>query len=216
MMKPALVGHWLSANPTDEDVMVIDPDVIPTGQPLPEAQTGVLLGTDTDWYTGPEWLKSKEAWNLLCEHLDVDPLMAETYKGIGAQYIFRGITGEFWLEVAEKSIDAYDLLKKHPIDAQPWCAEMYVTHILAAKYGYRPTTSPQMEMVWANGPLSGWETTAFFHDAGQQVDNGRDFRKAAYQLSPFKKSIRVVPDSASAKYVQLINETETKFPDIIW
>lgn len=216
MMKPALVGHWLKANQPDEAVLVIDPDVIPTGKPLPTGQPGVIFGTDTDSYTGPEWLKSKEAWLLLCHHLGVHPEDAQRYPGIGAQYIFQDIPGDWWLEVAKQSVKVYELLKKHPIDAQPWCAEMYATHILAIKDGYRPTQSDQMSMFWADGPMSGWDEAAFFHDAGQHEPNGRDFHKGSYQVSPFKKKIEVHPDSASSWYVELIKDTEKKFPDIIW
>ena len=216
MMKPALVGHWLTANQTDEDVLVIDPDVIPTGRQLPVGRRNVILGTDTDWYTGPAWLQSKRALEPICEYLEVDPDDASAYLGIGAQYIFKGIPGEFWLEVAEKSVAVYEILTKHPIDAQAWCAEMYVTHILAVKYGYQPTPSSNMSMMWANGSVQDWDTTAFFHDAGQPIDNHRDFHKGTYQLSPFRKTIRVAQESASSRYVELIKETEVKFPNIIW
>lgn len=216
MMKPALVGHWLNANPTDEAVMVIDPDVIPTGQPLPTGQSGVILGTDTDHYTGPEWLKSKGVWELLCGMLGADPVDVARYPGIGAQYIFRDIPGEWWLEVAERSVSVYETLRKHPVDAQPWCAEMYVTHILAARDGYRPTASDRMQMFWADGKLSDWDEMAFFHDAGQTKSNGRDFCKKLYQMSPFNQTIAVHQDSASSWYVDLIKETEQNYPDLVW
>lgn len=215
-MKPGLVGQYLKANPTNERLMVIDPDVIPTGRPLPKGKSEVIFGTDTDWYTGPDWLKSKGVWDLLCKVLDTDPEMAASFKGIGAQYIFQNVPGEFWLEVSEKSTLAFDLLRNHPVDAQPWCAEMYVTHILAAKHGYKPTVRDEMSMVWANGPIEDWGRNGFYHNAGVTKPSKDHFYKGAYQFSPFDKDIKVSEDSASKGYVDFIEDTKELFPELIW
>ena len=215
-MKPALVGHYLKAHGATEPVLIIDPDVIPTGRALPEPVPNTLLGTDTDSYTGAKWLDTKKALQILCQMLDLPPKMALESVGIGAQYISQGIPGDWWLQVAENSVVAYELLKRLPDDAQPWCSEMYITHLMAIRDGYNPTAHPEMQMTWANGPMSGWDDTAFFHDAGVTESNGRDFHKTSYQTSPFKKTIKVHPESASSWYAELIRETAEKFPDIIW
>ena len=213
-MKPWLVGKWLTDTEWDGDVQVFDPDVIPTGLPLPSAESEVLFGTCTDWYTGPEWLDSKGVLTLLCDLLGVDIDLARQFPGIGAQYIFKDIPGYWWEIVAKESIKAYHLLKTHPVDAQPWCAEMYVTHLLALRDWYKPVAHPQMDMIWANNPVSGWNSAGYFHDAGVLKPQNGSFHKNSYQSWP-RRIPEVASDQAAYRYVELIKETEAKWPKLI-
>jgi len=216
-MKPWLVGKYLSAHPelVDEQLLIVDPDALPL-RPWPVTPPWVLLGTDTDGYTGPAWLDSKGALEPLCELLYVDPDAVRGTRGIGAQYVTRGIPGWWWEQVARDSIRAFRLLKAHPVDAQPWCAEMYVTHLAAVRAGYQPTASEAMSMVWANGPVSEWQSEGFFHDAGQQQDDGRHFCKLVHQSSPWHADLQVDPGSSSAPYVDLIRRTAAEHPGLVW
>ena len=213
-MKPWLVGKWLTASGWDGPVTVIDPDVIPTGQPLPGPVPGVLLGTDTDSYTGPAWLDSKGALEPLCDLVGVRVEEARAYPGIGAQYVTQGIPGEWWELVAELSTRAYHLLRALPADAQPWCAEMYVTQLAAIRDGYTPTIAPSMGMVWADGPASGWETAGYFHDAGVVTPRAGIFCKVTHQSWP-RDVPTVREDTAGARYVDLIRETEQAWPELV-
>ena len=213
-MKPWLVGKYLAANPDAGPVTIIDPDVIPTGQPLPEPREGVLIGTDTDSYTGPAWLDSKGVLEPLCDIVGVDPDRVRQATGIGAQYVTHGIPGAWWEQVAETSARAYRLLKAHPVDAQPWCAEMYVTHLAAVRDGYTPTPDERMAMVWADGPATGWETCGFFHDAGVTEPRPGVFHKGAWQGSPFGRDVPAVAGNAGARYVDHIRATERDWPHL--
>ena len=213
-MKPWLVGKWLTASGWDGPVTVIDPDVIPTGRPIPDPLPGVLLGTDTDGYAGPAWLDSKGALEPLCALVGVSADEARVHLGIGAQYVTQSIPGEWWESVAELSIQAYRLLKSLPVDAQPWCAEMYVTQLCAIRDGYRPTIAPDMGMVWADGPASGWDTAAFFHDAGVTKPRDGVFCKSSHQSWPRNIS-HVDSVTAAYRYVELIRETELAWPDLV-
>lgn len=214
-MKPWLVGKYLSAEPTDEPVLVIDPDVIPTGRPLPAPIEGMLIGTDTDSYTGPAWLDSKGALEPLCELVDVPVDLVRGQRGIGAQYLAQGIPGQWWERVARLSVQAYHLLRRLKEDAQPWCAEMYVTHLLAIRSGYAPVVDKRMSMVWADGPVSEWDSSGFFHDAGVTEWRPGVFHKGTWQTSPFGRAIpAVAEDTAAHRYVQLIRETEERWPEL--
>lgn len=213
-MKPWLVGKWLTASGYEGPVQVLDPDVIPTGQPVPDPVPGVLLGTDTDNYTGPRWLDSKGALEPLCAMVGVDVDEARSSRGMGAQYITQGIPGRWWESVAELSTRAYRMLQKHPVDAQPWCAEMYVTHLSAVRDGYRPTSSPDMGMVWADGPASGWATETYFHDAGVTEPRPGAFHKGSHQSWP-REIPTVDPGQAAHHYVDLIRETEKEWPELV-
>ena len=223
-MKAGLVGQYLAAHPqaVDEPHLIIDPDVIPTGRGLPSGQRGTLLGTDTDSYTGVDYLRSKGALDALCDLVGVSVEEVERWvPAIGSQYLTWGIPGEWWSEVERLSVPAYHLLLNLNVPVgqtpvQAWCAEMYVTHLMAVRDGYRPTASTDLSMVWAGDDVTGWDSSAFFHNAGVVEPNGRDFAKTEHQSSPWKSDIEVSEESASARYVELIHDTAKKFPHLVW
>ena len=212
--KPWLVGKWLAASGWAGPVQVLDPDVIPTGQPLPDAVPGVLLGTDTDTYTGPAWLDSKGALEPLCALVGVDVDEARERPGIGAQYLFQGIPGAWWEQVGAVSCQAFQLLRGLPADAQPWCAEMYVTQLCAVRDGLAPAADPAMSMLWADGPVDGWERCGYFHDAGVQAARPGAFWKSGYQTWP-RQIPPVDVGCAASRYVELIRQTERHWPGLV-
>ncbi len=222
-MKPGLVGRYLTEHPESvaESLLIIDPDALPL-RPWPDAIPGVLLGTDTDSYTGPGYLKSKGAWEPLCSLVGVHPDVAATLPGMGAQYVATGLSGAWWTGVAEQSVAAYRLMQGIPAPAgdpypvQAWCAEMYVTQLAAIRDGIEPRIAPEMGMVWANGSASAWESEGFFHDAGQQEPHPQHFCKITHQSSPFHADLEVDPASSSAPYVDLIRRTTQAHPDLVW
>lgn len=214
-MKPWLVGKYLTEHPEDGSVLIIDPDVIPTGRPLPALGSARFLGTDTDDYSGPAWLDTKGALEPLCDLVGVDADQVRAYRGIGAQYLTAGIPGPWWEEVAQLSILAHRLLSAHPVDAQPWCAEMYVTHLAAVRDGYAPTPHEDMAMVWADGPATGWTTHGFFHDAGVTSPRPGIFCKSTWQRSPFGRPVDVRADTAGYRYLELIRATEAEWPHLV-
>lgn len=213
-MKPWLIGKWLERNPgyVDDDILVIDPDVILIKPFDLEIKPNVLHGTDTDSYTGPDYLKSKAAWEAACRCVGVDPIKAAAYKGIGAQYAFTGINGNWWTETAKLSIQCYHDLRrtKSPDghDVQAWCAEMYTTQLAAIRDGIEPRLEPSMSMVWARDKADGLDSAMFFHDAGVPKEEPGVFCKGSYQTGPWNKTINVDKSSASYRYVELIKDTE--------
>lgn len=217
-MKPALVGAWLTAHPEHEatQLTIIDPDCIPTRAPAGDVTATRWVGTDTDSYSGPGYLRSKPGvWEMLCDLVGVDPDRADR-PGVGAQVTATGQPGEFWTTVAEKSVAAYHAMQASGTDVQAWCAEMYVTALECARRGIDLDPDPAYAMTWANGPASGWHDSGFHHSAGVTADNGRDFCKISHQVSPWGKPLTVHPDSASARYVDLIRAVEEQHPDLIW
>lgn len=224
-MKPWLLARFLEAVPDAQPFYYLDPDCIFTHRP--EVDPPGWHGSDTDWYTGPGYIRSKGEglWVDLCRMVNVDPQVAAGYPGIGAQYVIDGTTPRFWDEVARLSTRAYRFMREtagmyhppghdHPVQA--WCAEMYVTQLLAIREGFEPVPDPAMSFLWANGPASEWDQHMFFHDAGVEKENGRDFCKISHQRSPWGKDLPVHPDSASARYVDLIRSVEERYPELTW
>lgn len=224
-MKAWLLARYLEARPDAQPFYYLDPDCIFTK--APEEHPAPWHGSDTDWYTGPGYIKSKGEglWLDLCSLVGVDQERAATYRGIGAQYVIAGTTPRFWDDVARLSLEAYRHMvttakKYHPATeqypVQAWCAEMYVTQLLAIREGLEPPADEAMSFLWANGPASEWDQHMFFHDAGVEKENGRDFCKISHQQSPWGKALEVHPESASARYVDHIRATEEQHPDLIW
>lgn len=226
-MKPGLIGQWLTANPdqTEKPLLLLDPDALP----LPTLQTAlqdgglqptrsVWYGTDTDSYTGPAYLKSKgeDLWTALCDLAGVDPDTAAQALGRGSQWLFTGMPGQTWEEIAELSEDAHRILDAHPSDVQVWCAEMYVTQLVLARDGITAESAPAMRMVWANGPVDDWNHAGFFHNAGiTKPDTGHFFKGRFRDRAPFySQDLRVNEGSASAEYVHRIRAAETLWPQL--
>lgn len=217
-MKPWLIGKWLSANPEKvfDNYIVIDPDVIPITTNFPIPPYGEVYGTDTDSYTGPGYLKSKDVFKGLCDIVGVDSSYAEQFPGIGAQLSWRGLSGQWWEEVAQFSITAHRYMVEHPSDIQAWCSEMYITQLCLIRDGWVPRAIPDMDMVWANGSIEKWNSAGFFHDAGVTEANPNHFCKLQFNPeSPFGKEIAVSETSASRRYIDYIRKTEKRFEDII-
>lgn len=215
--KPQLVGKYLEKTKYSGPYLIMDPDCIKTGQPLPECKENTILGTDTDSYTGPRYLKKKDAWSLLCSYFKIDSDDVFWYQGIGAQYI-TDLPYDFWNDVGTESIKVYHLLKDLPspdgVPVQAWCAEMYTTQMVAIREGVVPEISPQMRMVWADDSVDRWKTDGFFHNAGVPDPKRGSFCKIQHQSWP--KNIPWVDETkAASTYVKLIEQTKKTWPKLV-
>lgn len=229
-MKPMLMG-MAAVEASDvlpkERYLYLDPDVVLT-RPLDELPSGWHC-SDTDSYTGPGYLKSKggNLWEWLCDLCNVGPSHAELYRGVGAQYVCWGDEAPaMWFQIAQRSVEAWKHMAKnarsfwpegdeHPVQA--WCAEMYITQLTAIQHLEQPYADPNMGFIWAGGHVDEWDDPKmmFFHDAGVPDPNGRDFCKGKHQRSPFGRRIEVSRESASLPYVEMIKDTEARWPQLI-
>lgn len=204
-----LVGKWLDRWPEahGDAHLILDHDAIPTEHfEMPRVTEVEWAATDTDSYTGTEYLKSKQAWAPLCDALAVDQT---PIRGVGAQVVFTGVDGAFWDTVARESIRLFHILDDLPTPegeeypVQAWCSEMYVTPLIAGLRGIEMRADPSMSMIWAED----WESAGFFHNAGVMEENGRDFCKLSYQSSDPVRDLKrqiVSPESASWRFVDMI------------
>ena len=221
-MKPGLIGRWLTEGAEQDrgDLLILDPDALPlhpaSPRPFKRARRDRWRGTDTDAYTGPAYLKTKNCWELLCEICHVDPDEAARFPGIGAQYLVTAEAGSgtFWTEVAELSVEAYRaLLRSTPPEGetpvQAWCAEMYVAQLLMIREGRNPSPDPAMRMVWASDHADLLPGAGFFHNAGVVEAGTGHWWKGAYQtVPPWEHSLvqEVDPGSASTYFLQILDE----------
>lgn len=232
-MKPWLMGKFYEQFPEEASsaYMYLDPDCVFT-RPM---DFGTLeaddrwYGSDTRSYTGAGYIREKgeQLFVDLCDISGVSPedVLAHDANTLGAQYVVKNAGPDFWFNVERTSVIAYNHMLRtadqyhpdgHEYSIQAWCAEMYMQQFETIRAGFTPVATDLMSFCWANAPASAWDTHAYFHDAGQPTENGRDFCKITWQSSPFRKEITVSPDSASSRYVELIRRTEAMFPSLIW
>lgn len=224
--KPALVGKYFQRRPDEvhNQHLILDPDALPTmAFSMPTASDTCWWGSDTDHYTGSRYLREKGALAPLIKRLGMDDILSpdEEWVGVGAQYVVTGHDERFWQEVADRSLDAWRWMTnegprlsyegEYPVQA--WCAEMYVTQLLAMKHVISLQVSPSMEMAWANEHSDGWRTKGIFHDAGVTSPHPGDFCKLSYQQAPFHREIPPVShEKAAHRYVEWIRRTEEGIP----
>lgn len=230
--KPWLMGKYFEQFPEEKGVFnYLDPDVVFT-KPMdfdPFINDDKWYGSSTKGYTGTTYIKSKADQLLvdLCDiaGVSVEDVEAHNHNSIGAQYFIKNCTADFWFEIAAKSTIGYKHMQattttykkpEDPYPVQAWASEMYFTQYAMIRHGIEPVASDLMQFSGANHHISDWEKKPYFHNAMVPKENGRDFCKITYQTSPFRKEINVSPDSISAKYVELIKETEIEFADLIW
>lgn len=224
-MKPGLIGKWLTTEPAfvDRPVLLLDPDALPLPQFARAAETfhptaTRWFGTDTDHYTGPTYLKAKgeDLWVRLCALVGVNPEMAATIPGCGAQWVFTGQHGALWSEIAALSEKAYLMLVGHRSDVQTWCAEMYITQLVLAREGIESERCESMQMVWAGDHRDGWTKAGFYHNAGVVEPGTGHFHKGSWaDKAPFyDPHDYVASDSASFRYVDAIRHAEKTFPNL--
>lgn len=233
-MKPWLLGKFFEQFPGEASSVYnyLDPDCVLT-KPMDFAplltDDKIWYGSDTRSYTGAQYIREKgeQLFLDLCAIADVSPelVLEHDENTLGAQYVIKDAGADFWFDVERTSVAAYRHMVEtaelyhpegHEYPIQAWCAEMYMQQFLTVREGFTPVATEAMNFCWANAPVDAWDTHAYFHDAGQPTENGRDFCKITWQSSPFRKEISVSPESASYKYVQLIRRTEAMFPDLIW
>lgn len=233
-MKPWLLAQFFEQFPEQSSKVFnyLDPDVMFT-RPMDftpfELHDGRWHGSDTRSYTGAQYIRQKgeQLFVELCEIAEVSPelVLEHDHNSIGAQYFIKDAGAEFWRNVERKSVTAYkhmietaDTYKPegHEFPIQAWCAEMYMQQFETIRAGFTPVADDRLQFHWANHDAAAWEERAYHHNAGVVAENGRDFCKITWQSSPFRKEITVSPESASARYVELIRRTEQMFPDLIW
>lgn len=143
----------------------------------------------------------------------------------GAQYLLKNVSSEFWDRVLSSSIVIKYYL--HTINQkymkgstaqdkenngfQSWCADMWAVLFNLWKDGHHTQTPSELNFSWATDPISKWDTTYVFHNAGIAADsfNKRDLDYCNNIHTFFSKPIpNVNPTICSFNYRNEIIETK--------
>lgn len=189
------------------------------------------LGSETKGYIGYEYIKSKgeKVLSEMCRIMQTDPLLVwHNDKGvIGAQYLMKGLTSEFWTRVERDSeflfvkISALnDEIKANhatPADYNPlqiWCADMWALLWGAWRKGIITEVDRDFDFSWATtttkslASKEAFEACNIMHNAGVTADDKDLFFKGAYINSlPYNLDLKI-REGASAEYYKVIQEVE--------
>ena len=229
-------SHFL-ANPwlEQQDIFHVDSDIVFT-KPIDFTQ----LQKDSHWYTsdtvsyiGYEYILSKgrPVLDKMLSIADVsETLIKSNQKNSGgAQYYFKNVKTEYWLEVVDLSHKFYkeitklnnQLVKQHEgkikiegvnmnrpyTPLQIWTAEMWAILWVAWKNGIQTRVAPELDFSWATDPISKWKEVSIFHNAGVVDANSGMFYKGDYiSKSPKDSNLKLDETKASYRYYNLLKE----------
>ena len=250
-LKPYLVYRYFQQHPWEKDCayVYLDPDVIflEKFDFTPYLNDDKWYGSDVASYIDSSYIKQKGGDEFLkefTEHAGVSPelIIAHDKNCIGAQYITKNNTPEYWLGVYKKSAETFNYIntrhshyfKKEMIHwLQVWTMEMWITLWELWRTGVETIPDSEWEFHWANHLMKD-KKHKIFHNAGiaeqdqskaihvagiteQDLPKIIHYAKRAYEhQSPFNKDLPVSEESMSYLYVKEIKEVEVNYPDLVW
>lgn len=226
-----LKQHWLKYPELEkESIFYHDSDIIFT-KPYREWITDEMIndktwyGSDTRWYIAHSYIKSKgqDVIDTMCSimHMDEETIERNELNSIGAQYLMKGLTFDFWnrvesdSEILFKDITALNTQKikddptHHPL--QIWCSDMWAVLWGGWRLGWETKVSDSMQFSWATSNLEDYHKYNIMHNAGVVSGNDGLFYKAQYMNElPFNKNLTIKENTASWFYYNEIRKLETK------
>lgn len=236
-LRPHILAKHFDENPylKEEVIFYHDSDIIFNF--LPDfhnlSKGNINWQSDTSGYLDYNYLRRKEeegnipeneAIQVLCEigKVSVETLKSYSGKTGGAQYILKGIDGDFWRDVEEQVI----LIRKaffynipgsvnnkyfssEAAGFQSWCADMWAVNMALWNRGKITDVTPDLEFSWATDNIETYERKPIYHNAGATGSQPGVFYKGAFiNKSPIGKKHAVKKDSASYFYVKAIGEVK--------
>jgi hypothetical protein len=188
----------------------------------------IWYGSDTGGYVGARYVKSKEfgIYEEMCKIIGIGedlPTLNEN-NTIGAQYLMKNVTAEFWEKVELDCESLYKFftehLKQHPESdeyhpIQKWTADMWAVLWNAWYFGNETKCAGDMNFIWPGWKIKDWEDFYIFHNAGvteNHKQTERLFFKGDYiNKLPYDINLDDYDETkCSYKYVQEILETANR------
>ena len=156
----------------------------------------------------------------MCEIVNIDKQLVKDNElnSIGAQYIMKNISYNFWEKVENdserlfKEITDLNNIKKleNPEyhELQIWCADMWAVLWNIWKLGIKTECHDDLLFAWGTSPIEEWDRLYIFHNAGVVGPNSGFFYKSNYMNRfPYNENLNINESTASYKYWQEIKET---------
>jgi len=223
-----LKQHWEKYPELKDDAIFYhDSDIVFT-KPISEWISKEMImdekwyGSDTRWYIAHSYIKSKgeDILDAMCEIVDIPKNIIEENEenAIGAQYLMKGLTYEFWDNVEKDSErlfkeitelnNAKKVLNPSYHELQIWCADMWAVLWNGWKLGKQTICHKDLEFSWATSTEDDWNRLNIFHNAGVTDSTSGLFYKAEYMNQlPYNKDLQIKENTASWHYWNEICET---------
>lgn len=226
-----LKQHWQNNSELKQKVVFYNDCDIMFTKPISQWITNEMVndkmwyGSDTRWYIGHDYIKSKgnDVLDLMCELVGIDKKIVQINEvnSIGAQYIIKNVDYTFWEKVELDSENLFNQITKlnqikkqkdpNYHELQIWCADMWSILWNIWKLGFETKCHPNLEFSWATSPAEHWDRFNIFHNAGVLNSNSELFYKSDYLYKlPYHINLYVKKDSTSFYYWQFIKKVGTK------
>lgn len=234
-LRPHILSRHFDNFPhlSNEVIFYHDSDIIFNYLPDFELLTSddINWQSDTSGYLDYNYLKRKEMQGNIPEDEAVATLAkignvsVETFKSYagktgGAQYILKGIDGNFWRDVERQVLEIRTAFfhgvegsinrKYFPNENagfQSWCADMWAVNMALWSRNKVTDVTPLLDFSWATDTAETYHKKPIFHNAGATAGSPGLFYKAKWMnKSPIGKIHAVKKDSASWFYVQQMAE----------
>ena len=183
-------------------------------------------GSEVGHYLNREYILSKgqKVMDLMCEVMELPEEVIELNNSgtIGAQYLMKNVTSEYWARVEKDSEDLFvqvnnlnaRLKAKNPTyhELQIWCADMFAVLWNAWRLGFKTISDPAFDFSWASAKvckkdeIDDFERCNIFHNAGVTDNEQGLFFKADYQdKTPYDTDLKL-KEGASKEYYKWIKK----------
>lgn len=232
-LRPHILARHFDSFPhlKDEVIFYHDSDIIFNFLPdfASMSQGPVNWQSNTSGYLDYNYLRRKEiegnipeneAIKVLCDigNITVGTLKSYSSKTGGAQYVLKGIDGDFWRDVERQVLEirrAFYYAIPNSINKryfqnesagfQSWCADMWAVNMALWSRGRTTDITEELDFSWATDTRDTYLKKPIFHNAGALPTSDGIFYKGKWiNKSPIGKSHAVKKDSASYYYVQAI------------
>jgi hypothetical protein len=216
-----LKQHWEKYPELKDDAIFYhDCDILFTKPPT-EWITDIMIGdkkwygSDTRWYIGHTYIKSKgvDILDKMCEIVGIDKGEVESNElaNIGAQYLMKNIDFSFWDKVEKdcerlfKEITEMNVIKKQENpnyhELQIWCADMWAVLWNGWLRGNQTICHENFDFSWATSQEEEFHRKNIFHNAGVIHNKQQLFYKADYmEKYPYDVTLTLLNNTASYQY----------------
>ena len=222
-----LKQHWEKYPELENDIIFYhDCDII-FSKPISEWITNDMLndenwyGSDTRFYIAHSYIKSKgqDVIDKMCEIMELPEKLIDDNElnCIGAQYLMKNITYDYWNRVesdCEKLYKDVSQLNNQKRIADPthhelqiWCADMWAVLWGAWRLGNNTICHPNFEFSWATSSEDDYNKMNIMHNAGATSPNDGLFFKSSYITKlPYGELLNIKENTASWHYWNVIQK----------
>ena len=231
-IRPNILKQHFKEHPYLENDVIFyhDCDILFTKNPIFWITDEMLeddnwYGSDTRWYISHDYIISKgeDVLDSMCSIMDIDKAVVKENElnCIGAQYLMKGLSYEYWDWVEHKCDRLFkeitelnnQKVRDNPSyhTLQIWCSDMWAVLWKGWLMGYKTITHPNFEFSWGTSTETDYNRLNIMHNAGVTDIVSGLFYKAGYINSlPYNAELTIRDNTASKKYWEYIQKTASK------